>query len=90
MTEQDEDSEWEVPADAPKQIKIEVRPGDEYPLALQVLHKEDGIASHAGLTIQQAAVLHQQLGEFLDEIEDVPDVRSRPVETQDSTGREFQ
>lgn len=88
--EQDGDSEWEAPSDAPKQLKLEVRPGDEYPLVLQVVHKEDALGTQAGLSIQQAAILHHQLGEFIEQLEDPPNVRLREIEPPDGTGREFQ
>lgn len=91
MSEQDgESGEWEVPSDAAKQLKLDVRPGEEYPLALWIIHKEDALGTKAGLTIQQAAILHHQLGEFLDELEDPPNVRSRTVEPPEDTGRGYE
>lgn len=88
--QQDESGDWEVPSDAAKQLKLSVRPGDDYPLALQIVHKEDALGTQAGLTIQQAAILHHQLGEFLDELDDPPNVRSRTVEPPEDTGRGYE
>lgn len=90
MPDEDSDGEWEVPSSAAEQIKLQVRPGDGFPLALQIVHKEDALGTQAGLTVEQAAVLHHQLGEFLEEIQDPPNVRSRTVEPQEDAGRGYE
>lgn len=90
MESEEDSSEWEVPDSAAKQLKLDVRPGDEYPLVMQIAHKEDAIAAQAGLTIEQVAMLHHQLGDFLERIEDPPNVRSRTVEPPEDPGRGYE
>jgi len=85
-----DEKDWTVPDDASKQVRITATsPDTEYPLAVQIAHKDDALAAKAGLTIEQAAVLQQQLSDLLDQLDDVPETRSRSVENDD-TGKGFE
>jgi hypothetical protein len=73
----DESRDWEVPTDAPVQIRVAATDDDETPIGLAVRHKDDMLGTEVGLTIGQAAALQHNLDDLLDQLDERPAVRTR-------------
>lgn len=82
-----ESGDWEVPTGHTKQIGLKVRPDEEYPVVLTVSHKEDALATKAGLTFEQVAMIREYFDDLLSELDNAPKARLRTVEPDETVDR---
>lgn len=75
--------EWHVPSDAPTTLSLRIAPEEPEPIVLSMNAKDAPVKAGVRLTIDQAAILEHQLDEYLDELEDRPQVRTQEREQTD-------